>query len=99
RGDVITLPALAMEGARVDFASSNASIARLHAEDARLLASLSPDTVFNLARLFEPRHPPAPAASGPAPTWRVKLDRFDVSGVAMAFTDSTQWPPPTLDLD
>src|SRR4029434_571479 len=33
------------------------------------------------------------------PIWHVKLDRFDVSGVAVTFTDSTQRPPPTLDFD
>jgi hypothetical protein len=99
-GDVVAVPSLAVDSANVDFAGSSASIARIHAEGAKLQTSLSPDTVFNLARLFEPRNPPKPVPNAaPMPEWRVKLDRFDVSGVAVTFTDSTQWPPPSLDFD
>lgn len=98
-GDVVAVPALAVEGAHVDFTACTATVARVHAEGARLLTSLSPDTVFSLARLFEPRHPAKPASGAPLPAWRVKLDRFDVSGVSITFQDSTQWPPPQLDFD
>ncbi|HET9325832.1 MAG TPA: DUF748 domain-containing protein [Candidatus Eisenbacteria bacterium] len=98
-GDVVVVPSLAAEGGRVDFARLKASLSRVHAEGARLVTSLSPDTVFSLARLFEPRTRAEPAKAGPPPPWRVTLDRFDVSNVAVSFTDSTQWPPPTLSFD
>jgi hypothetical protein len=97
--DVVVLPALAAEGANVDFSKLDASVARIHAEGVRLSTSLSPDTVFNLARLFEPRTKPKAAKPESLPPWRVSLGRFDVSGVAIAFTDSTQRPAPTLHLD
>jgi hypothetical protein len=99
-GDVITIPALAAEGATVDFATHHAGIARVHAEGTRLVGSLSPDTTFSLAKLFAPRTPPRPPAPDAPPLdWRLTLDRFDVSGIALTFTDSTQRVPPTLDLD
>ena len=96
-GDVVAIPSLAAEGVAVDFVRSEATLARVHAEGARLLTSLAPDTVFNLARLFEPRTPPRPASGAALPDWRVRLARFDVSGVAVSLTDSTQRPAPTLD--
>lgn len=99
-GDVITVPNMALEGAVVDFTSFDAHVARVHSEGARLVTSLAPDTIFSLARLFAPRNPPAPPAPGATlPAWRVRLDRFDVSQVAVTFTDSTQSVPPTLDFD
>ena len=97
--DVIALPSLGLEGAALDFTHSTASVSRVHAEGARLVGSLSPDTVFSFAKLFELRHPPAPAKGPPPPPWRVKLDQFDVSGVSASITDSTQRHPPTLNLD
>ena len=106
RDPVITVPALAFEGIRMDLPKREAEVGTIALSGAEIRAWLAEDGVVNFTSLFvpvaasrqDPSEPERPAAE-PGQPWSVDVQSFEVTRAQVAFEDRSVTTPAQVAID